>query len=137
MICKHFVDIWKHLNEPELFFRIVKWFHVLLYNSHNLISVICLRIVCSIWPIDRTLSGASTSSQNGPRGNGNEDVLHIPQIATSSDCLISHREHLLGGGILSFYRDAVGVFYSCSRLGWTREEKDKSTHIGTRKVYLR
>ena len=28
-----------------------------------------------IWPIDRTLADASTSSQSGPRSNGNEDWL--------------------------------------------------------------
>ena len=28
-----------------------------LYNSHNLTSVICLHTVCSIWLIDRALSG--------------------------------------------------------------------------------
>ena len=30
------------LNEPELFFHTVKWFQVLLHNSHNLTSVIYL-----------------------------------------------------------------------------------------------
>ena len=29
----------------------------------------------SIWPIDRTFSGATTSGQNGPRNDGNERVL--------------------------------------------------------------
>ena len=33
----------------------------------------------SIWPIDRTLSDASTSSQSGPGSDCNECVLHIPQ----------------------------------------------------------
>ena len=30
----------------------------------------------SIWPVDRTLSGAVTPGQSGPRSEG---VLHIPQ----------------------------------------------------------
>ena len=71
--------IWKHillltfLKKPELFFlHTVKWFQILLYNSHNLTSVICLHTVCSIWPIDRTLSGATTLGQNGLESNGNE-----------------------------------------------------------------
>ena len=31
----------------------------MLYNSDNLTSVICLHTVCSIWPTDRTISGAT------------------------------------------------------------------------------
>ena len=33
----------------------------------------------SIWPIDRTLSIATTPIQSGPGSDGNEGVLHIPQ----------------------------------------------------------
>ena len=45
----------------------------------------------SIWPIDSTLSGATTSSQSGPGSNGNEGVHRIPQSfsnteTSSSDC---------------------------------------------------
>ena len=32
----------------------------------------------SIWPINRTLSGAICPGQSGPGTNGNEGVLHIP-----------------------------------------------------------
>ena len=70
----------------------VKWFQLLLYNSHNLTSVIFLLSVCSIWPIDKTLSGTTTPSQSRLGSNGNEGVLHIPQIseagALASDSLI-------------------------------------------------
>ena len=31
----------------------------------------------SIWPIDKTLSGATTPGQSGPGSKGNEGVLHI------------------------------------------------------------
>ena len=31
----------------------------------------------SIWPIDRTLSGATTLGQNEPESDGNEEVLRI------------------------------------------------------------
>ena len=59
--------------------------------------------ICSIWPTDRTLSGATTPSQSGTWGNGNEGVLHIPQSsnagASPSDGLISYLEHLFGGDI--------------------------------------
>ena len=33
----------------------------------------------SIWPTDNTLSDATTSSLSGPRSDGSEGVLHIPQ----------------------------------------------------------
>ena len=33
----------------------------------------------SIYPIDGTLTGATTPGQSGPGSNGNEGVLHIPQ----------------------------------------------------------
>ena len=49
----------------------------------------------SIQPIDRALSGATTSGQSGPGSNGNEGVLCILQhcsiTGTSlSDCLVSY-----------------------------------------------
>ena len=39
------------------------------------------QIVCSIWPIDKTLSGAPTPGQSEPGSNGNEGVLYIPNIS--------------------------------------------------------
>ena len=55
----------------------------------------------SIWPIDRTLSGATTLGQSGPGSDGNEGVLHIPQSsnitgASPSDFLVSYRGHSSG-----------------------------------------
>ena len=49
----------------------------------------------SIWPIDKTQSGNTTSGQSGPGSDGNEGVLSIPQIsiitdAALSDCLKSY-----------------------------------------------
>ena len=70
----------------------------------------------SIWPIDRTLSGATTPGQSGPGSNGKEGVLCIPQSssiigASPSHCLVSYSEHSLEG-VLSLCRDTVGVFYN-------------------------
>ena len=53
-----------------------------------------------IWPIDRTLSGATTLGQSGPGSDGNEGVLHIPQSynitgPSLSDCLASYTGHSL------------------------------------------
>ena len=55
----------------------------------------------SIWPIDKTLSSATTLGQSGPRSNGNEGVLHIPQSSSitgtlPSDGLMSYAGHSLG-----------------------------------------
>ena len=80
-----------------LFLHTVKWFQVLLYNSHNLTSVICLHIVYSIWSINRTLSDATTPGQSGPGSNGYEGVLHILEISNllPSDVLMSYPGHSL------------------------------------------
>ena len=55
----------------------------------------------SMWPIDRTLSSATTPGQSGPGSDGNEGVVRIPQNSSingtsPSDCLLSYPGHLLG-----------------------------------------
>ena len=90
---------------PELFLHKFKWFYVLLYSSHNLTLVICLQRVYSVRSIDRTLSGATTPGQSGPRNNGNEEVFHIPQISkavSSSDGLMSYQNTRCGWGSYPF-----------------------------------
>ena len=69
-----------------------------------------------------TLSGATTPGQSELRSIGNEGVFHIYQSssitgASLSDCLVSKQGILWGGGVLSLYREAVGVFCSPSRPG--------------------
>ena len=54
----------------------------------------------SIWPIDRTLSGANTPGQSEPGTDGNKGVRQFPQSsniteASPSDCLVSYPGHLL------------------------------------------
>ena len=54
-----------------------------------------------IWLIDRTLSGATTPGQNTPGGDGNEEILRIPEVshitgALQSDYLVSCAGHWLG-----------------------------------------
>ena len=73
-----------------------------------------------LWLIDRTLSGTTTLGQSGPGSNGNEEVLCIPQIssitvASPSGCFLSYPRYSLRG-VLYLCQDAVGVFYSPSRL---------------------
>ena len=74
----------------------------------------------SIWPLDMTLSGATTPGQTVPGSDGNEGVLCIRQSSSitgtsPSDRLVSYLGHSLVG-VLLFCRKAVGVFYSRSRL---------------------
>ena len=94
----------------------------------------------SIWPIRCYNSG-----QSGPESDGNKNVLRIPQgwaVSSLSDSLLSYLGNLLGEsypsagvqtvystapadwatralvrGVLLLCREAVGVFYSTSRLG--------------------
>ena len=54
----------------------------------------------SIWPIDKTLSDATTPGLGRPGSDGKESVLRIPQSssitwASPSDCLMSFPEHSL------------------------------------------
>ena len=79
------------------------------------------------WPVDRTLSGATTLGQSGPGSDGNEGVLLISQSSsitgtTPSDCLVSYPG------------DAIGVFYRPSRLG---QLKEKSNFISVDQINLK
>ena len=81
-----------------------------------------MHTVFSIWPIDRTLSGATTPCQNRPGSNGNEGVLHILQIskagASPSNCLMSYPGHSLWGWGLTPPTEMQSV-YSTAPADWT------------------
>ena len=86
----------------------VKWFQVLLYNSNNLSSAICLHTF-SIWPIDGTLSCSTTLGQSWPGSNINERVLHIPQISSFRWFHVITRTLVrVRGWSYSLCRDTVG-----------------------------
>ena len=66
------------LNVPEfifLFFCTQLKSFIFYYKTDNLFA----HVVCSIWPIDRTLSGTTTPGQSEPGSNGNEGMPHIPK----------------------------------------------------------
>ena len=72
----------------------------------------------SIGPRDGTQPGASTMGQRGPRSDGNEGVLRIPQsscILEPHHIFLSYPRHSLEA-VLPLCRGAVGLFYSASRL---------------------
>ena len=54
------------------------------------------------------LTGQTTPGKSGPWSNGNEEVLHIPQISKAgnspSDGLMSCLRHSLGGGLTPLQR---------------------------------
>ena len=57
----------------------------------------------SIWPIDRTLWGATTPGQSGLGNNGHEGALCIPKSSSitgtsPSDCFVLYPGHSFGGG---------------------------------------
>ena len=65
----------------------------------------------SIWSINRTLSGATNPGQSGSENNGNERVLHFPQIfkagASPSDDLVSY----VGQDLVGFYGISTSIGY--------------------------
>ena len=70
----------------------------------------------TIWPIDWTLSGATTPDQSGPGSDGNEGVLRIPKSssiteASPSDCLVSYLGHSLWGGSC-FSEEMPSVYFT-------------------------
>ena len=90
------------------FLHTVKWFQVLRYNSHNLTFFIFCT-VCSIWPIDRVLSGATTPSQREHGRNDNEGLLYIP--------LISKADVLTSNDLISYPGHSCLVSWGC-RIHW-------------------
>ena len=99
----------------KLFLHIVKWFQVLLYNSHSLTSVLFAHVVGFIWPINRTLSSATTLGLSGHRSWDSKGVLHIPQIFKAGLNFIS--KTIVGQGVLQYCRVAVDVFYTSNQFG--------------------
>ena len=76
----------------------------------------------SIWPIDMTLSIATTPRQSGPGSTSNKVVHRIPQssnitVVSPSDCLVSKSGHSLG----KFYPSAeMQSVYSSAQANWDR-----------------
>ena len=117
--------VYKHLNDQTVLFLAIKFSRAHLF-------ALSLNVESPIWPIDRTLSGATTPGQSEPWSNGNKEGLHIPQSSymtgtSPSDCLMPCPGHsLLWGGALPLCRDAVSVFYSPSKLGWVSNRSQRN-----------
>ena len=103
----------------------------------------------SIWPIDMTLSGATTSSQSGPESDGNKWVRCISQSssvtgASPSDCLVSYLGLSLGESYLSI---GMQLVYSAALTDWASNtseltncynsfKKEITYQLFTYKLYL-
>ena len=93
---KQFSLAWVHnLNVKIIIFQVIQFSKSSQFNS--------------IWPTDRTLSGATTLDQSEPGSNDNEGIFWISQISSitgtsPSDCLVSYPEHSLGGGLTPLQR---------------------------------
>ena len=75
----------------------------------------------SVWPIDRTLSSATTLGPSELGSYGNKGVLRIPQSSRiigspPSDCLVSNPGHLLGWG--SYPSVEMQSVYSAAAADW-------------------
>ena len=84
------------------------------------------QVICcsSIWPVEKTLSGATTTGQSGPGSNGNKGLLRIPQSssitdASPSDCLVSYTGHALGE---SYPEADIQLMYSTAPANWATND---------------
>ena len=76
----------------------------------------------SIWFIDRTLSGVTTSDKNGPVKDDNDGVPCIPQSssiigASPSDSLVPYPGHTLRE---SYLLAEIQLVYSTASADWAR-----------------
>ena len=78
----------------------------------------------SIWPVDRTLSGATTSVDLGAMAlKGYSAIPKTPALLKPHFQFFSIISRTLVGGVLTLSRDTVGVFYNHRKLGKGWSEK--------------
>ena len=95
--------VYTELNDQRILFLIIHFnISYLFHHSSN--------VKTSIWPIERTLSNASTLSQSGLGSNGNKGVFHILQSFTTGALHPEDTRRRLGL--------TVGVFNSIIQLGY-------------------
>ena len=123
---------------PNLFLSI--WtvlFHPIQFSISTLLSISTL--FSPVYPIDRTLSGATTPVQSGPASDGNEGILRIPQSssiigASPWDCLVSYTGHSLRESYPSTEMYSV---YFLAPADWARKQKKRLTNYIFNLVFVR
>ena len=76
----------------------------------------------SIWPIDKTLIGATTPGYSGPGSDGNEEIILIhPSFsfteASPSDCVVSYLGHSL---VACDFSAEIQSVYSAALADWVK-----------------
>ena len=76
--------------------------------------------LCSIWPIDRAQTGATTLGQSGPGSNGNEGVIHIPQSSSNTGISLSDLFRVVTRTLIegSYNFGEVQSVYSTASADW-------------------
>ena len=114
---------------------IQKLFHFKLVCSLNVKIVLFQAMLfsisaqfSSIWPIDRTLSSATTSSQCGPGSNGNEGILCVPQSSSIVlfNTIRSNITHLFACRQMV---PNIVPYHSLSQLYALRDERQVTVHL--------
>ena len=118
------VFVYTQLNVKSVLFQTIKFnINTVWMSKTVLFQTIQFSIstqFISIWPIHRTLSGATTLGQSEPGSDANEGVLCISQSSSitetsSSDCLVSYSGH-------SSYPSAeMQSVYSTAPANWASE----------------
>ena len=104
--CYETVTIRHHSFQYTQFNDLTVLFQTIQFTISHLFAQ-SLNVKQYYWPIDRSLSRATTPSQSGHGSDDNEEVLCIPQSSSingvlTSDYLVLYRGHLLGGGQCRF-----------------------------------
>ena len=129
------VFVYKQVNVKTVLFQTIQFSIsiVFVYKQVNVKTVLFQTIqfsistqFSSIWPIDRTLSGATTPGLSGPGSDGNKIVLCIPQSSSITetsplDCLVSYAGHSMGESYPSAKKQSV---YSNGPAYWTTFQWD-------------
>ena len=68
-----------HLSHQQFVYTYLNDQTVLFLTIRNNVSHL-FTYSLNVWPIDRTLSGATTPGQSGPESDGNEEVYCIPKM---------------------------------------------------------
>ena len=97
MICKHKLNSSEYCYGSLILQLNISCLHTVKWSNSSFSNN---SIVCAQFKCQTVLSGATTPCQSEPRGNGNEEVLSIPQSssitgASPPDDLMSYPGHLL------------------------------------------
>ena len=94
-----FIHINSYILDIQFSISTVYYLHAVKYKNSSISKILFSKQFSSIWPIDRTLSSATTPGHSRPGSNGNEGVFCIPLNssitgALPSDCLVSYTGRL-------------------------------------------